>query len=67
MLLAWDSGETLAADSVKVVEKAKAARVEVEYKSYDDCFHAFATTGRGTPESAEILADTVAFVERNIK
>src|SRR5699024_7231482 len=34
ILLAWDSGETLAADSEKVVEKAKSADVEVEYKSY---------------------------------
>jgi acetyl esterase/lipase len=66
MLLAWDAGETLAADSEKLVELAKAAGVEVQYKAYPDCFHAFATAGRGTPESAEVLADTLVFIEKHI-
>ena len=61
MLLAWDESESLAIDSGILRDKARAAGVEVHAKSYPDCFHAFATTGRGTPESAEILADTVAF------
>ena len=61
MLLAWDESESLAVDSAILRDKARAAGVEVTAKSYPDCFHAFATAGRGTPESAEILADTVAF------
>jgi acetyl esterase/lipase len=66
MLLAWDADETLAADSEKLVELAKAAGVEVRYKAYPGCFHAFAPTGRGTPESAEVLANTVAFIGERI-
>ena len=66
MLLAWDADETLAADSEKLVELAKAAGVEVRYKAYPGCFHSFATAGRSTPESAEVLADTVAFINGKI-
>ena len=62
MLLAWDESESLAKDSEALRDKARAAGVEVQAKSYPDCFHAFATTGRGTPESSEVLADTVAFI-----
>ena len=61
MLLAWDESESLAKDS-----EALAAGVEVQAKSYPDCFHAFATTGRGTPESYEVLRDTIAFFEAHI-
>lgn len=67
MLLAWDASETLAPDSELLVQKARAVGAEVQAKGYDDCFHAFATAGRGTPESAEILADTVAFINQHLK
>lgn len=66
MLLAWDESESLAVDSEALRDKALAAGVEVVWKSYPDCFHAFATTGRGTPESYEILRDTVAFFNAHI-
>lgn len=66
ILLAWDESESLAPDSEILRDKARAAGVEVQAKSYPDCFHAFATTGRGTPESAEVLADTVAFINAHI-
>ena len=66
MLLAWDESETLAADSEVIVEKLEKNGIECRHKSYPDCFHAFATTGRGTPESMEILKDTVAFIEDHI-
>lgn len=29
-----------------------------------DCFHAFATAGRGTEGSREVLRDTIAFFEK---
>ena len=61
MLLAWDESETLSVDSEEIV-----AKLEKNAKSYPDCFHAFATSGRGTPESMEILQDTVAFIEGHI-
>ncbi|GHU70771.1 esterase [Spirochaetia bacterium] len=66
MLLAWDDDETLAADSERLVELAKEAGVEVRYKSYPGCFHAFPTAGQGTPESAEILSDTLKFIREHI-
>ena len=66
MLLAWDKTESLAVDSEIIVEKLKTQGIEYQAKSYPDCFHAFATAGRGTPESAEILKNTVAFINRHI-
>lgn len=67
MLLAWDENETLAVDSEIIVERLKKNGIEVEYKSYPHCFHAFATTGRGTPESYEIMKNTIAFFEKHAK
>lgn len=67
MLLAWDESESLAPDSEYLRDKARAAVVEVQAKSYPDCFHAFATGGRGTPESLEVLRDTMAFIHRYAK
>lgn len=66
MLLAWDDNESLAVDQKIIVEKLKAAGGEVTYKSYPHCFHAFATAGRGTPESYEVMKDTIAFFETHI-
>lgn len=67
MFLAWDENESLAVDSNIIVEKLKKNGIEVEYYSYPHCFHAFATTGRGTPESYEIMKNTIAFFERHAK
>ena len=66
MLLAWDGSETLAVDSEVIADKLKKKNIECHAKSYPDCFHAFATTGRGTPESMEVLRDTVAFINGHI-
>lgn len=66
MLLAWDESETLAADSENIREKLEKNGIECHAKSYPDCFHAFATTGRGTPESMEIMQDTVTFINEHI-
>ena len=66
MFLAWDKTETLAKDSEVIMEKAHAIGVEVAGKGYDDCFHAFATAGRGTSESSEVLDNTIAFMEAHI-
>jgi epsilon-lactone hydrolase len=65
-LLAWDTGETLAADAEKMVELMQAAGVDLEYKAYEGCFHAFAPVGRYSPESYELLKDTVAFMYKHI-
>lgn len=67
MLLAWDRTETLAPDNELLVQKLQEAGIEVQYKVYDGTFHAFATTGKGTPESLEVLNDTIAFMEAHIR
>lgn len=66
MLLAWDESETLSVDSEDIQAKLEKNGIECHAKSYPDCFHAFATTGRGTPESMEILQDTAAFIDAHI-
>ncbi len=63
MFLAWDENESLSVDQDLVVEKVKKCGGDIVYHSYPHCFHAFATTGRGTPESSEILDQTIAFFE----
>jgi acetyl esterase/lipase len=65
--LVWDTSETLAPDSEILAEAARNAGVEVEAKGYEGCFHAFPTAARGTPESAEALKNTVAFIDKHIK
>ena len=60
--VAWDDGETLAADAEILVRKLKAARVPLKWKRFSGCFHAFAPVGRNTPESSELLDDNIAFM-----
>ena len=67
MLLAWDESESLSVDSEDIVKKLEKNGIECHWKTYPDCFHAFATTGRGTPESMEILQDTIAFINAHIQ
>lgn len=55
--------ETLKTDAYLIYEKMKEQGVEVTLFSYDDTFHAFGATGRGTPESSEVLD----FSENKIK
>lgn len=62
----WDESESLAVDGEYFRDKLIAAGVEVIAESYPDCFHAFPTSGRGTPESAEVLAKTVKFINDHI-
>jgi len=66
MFLAWDESELLAIDSLELMNRARSAGVIVEGKGYPDCFHAFATTGKGTPESLEVLHETVSFMKRHL-
>lgn len=64
VLLAWDESESLAVDQKIIVDKLEKQGSPCQYKSYPDCFHAFATAGRGTEESREVLCDTIAFFEK---
>ena len=53
-------------DAEALRDKLQAAGCDVTAEGYPDCFHAFATSGRGTPESAEILKKTVEFIDKHI-
>ena len=66
LYVVWDKGETLAADAEELIEKARTARVPVEFDRYEGCFHAFAPVGRNAPEGAKLLDDTVAFIYRHL-
>lgn len=63
VFLAWDENESLAKDSEELLKKAEAAGVNIVWKSYPNCFHAFATAGKGTPESYAVMKETVAFFD----
>jgi acetyl esterase/lipase len=65
--LVAEKSETLADDSVYFAEKAKAAGVDVRLQMWEGTFHAFPTTGKGTPEGAQVLAETVAFIREHFK
>lgn len=64
--LVWDDSETLAVDGEMLRDKLLAAGCDVTAESYPDCFHAFPSSGRGTPESAEVLKKTVSFIHTHI-
>lgn len=64
--IVWDESESLAVDAEYLRDKLTAAGAEVIAQSYPDCFHAFPTSGRSTPESAEVLANTVRFIYNHI-
>lgn len=66
MFLAWDENESLSVDQKIIVDRIQVAGGEVAYKFYPHCFHAFATSGRGTPESYEVLKSTIDFFESHI-
>jgi acetyl esterase/lipase len=59
-----DKSEVLYDDSRLLAEKAKVAGVTVEYGEFDEAFHSFPATGKITPEGAQVLAETVAFIHK---
>ncbi len=62
-----DSGEVLFLDSYLLCEKARKAGVEVDFQVWDDTFHGFPTAGKSTPESYQVLKDTVNFIKKHLK
>lgn len=66
LYVVWEKGEALAPDAELLIEKARAARVPVEFDRYEGCFHAFAPVGRNAPEGAKLLDDTIAFIYRHL-
>lgn len=65
--LVWDESESLAADAELLRDKLVGSGCDLIVGSYPDCFHAFATSGRGTPESVEVLRNTVKFINAHIE
>lgn len=65
--LVWDESESLAVDAELLRDKLVKAGCDLTVGSYPDCFHAFATSGRGTPESMEVLSNTVRFMNAHVE
>lgn len=63
--LVADRGETLCPDSELLAEKASKAGIVVDLQIFDGTFHAFPTIGRGTPESAKVLAESIEFIKNH--
>ena len=66
LYVAWDKGETLAADAEELIALAGAARVHVTHDRYEGTFHAFAPVGRNAPEGSKMLDDTLAFIFQHL-
>lgn len=58
-----DKDEVLYADAVFVHDKCKEVGTRCEMIVMDGAFHAFATIGEATPETAELLRDNIAFMK----
>jgi acetyl esterase/lipase len=65
--LVADKEETLADDSILFAEKAKEAGVDVQLQMWEGTFHAFATAGKGTLETAQVMEETIAFMREHFK
>lgn len=57
-----DYNETLYADSKALYDKCESVGVKVQMVIMKNTFHAFATIGTGTPETLEILKESVSFM-----
>ncbi|MBP3609443.1 MAG: alpha/beta hydrolase [Lachnospiraceae bacterium] len=60
-----DHNETLYADAKALYKKCEQANVEAELIEVKGTFHAFATIGTGTPETEQILKETIAFIKKH--
>ena len=58
-----DSNETLYADAKALYQKCVDIAVDVELIEVKGTFHAFTTIGTGTPETKQILEETIAFMK----
>lgn len=56
-----DYNETLYADAVALYRKLEQSGVEAELVEMKGAFHAFATIGTGSPETKQLLEETIAF------
>jgi acetyl esterase/lipase len=63
--LVADKGETFSDDSIYFAEKAKVAGVDVRLQMWEGTFHAFPPTGKGTPEGAQVLVETIEFMREH--
>ncbi|MDR1641104.1 MAG: alpha/beta hydrolase [Clostridiales bacterium] len=60
-----DKTEILYDDSALLAEKAQKAGVTVDYQEWDDTFHTLNALARATPESEQILRETVSFIRKH--
>ncbi|MCW3807040.1 alpha/beta hydrolase [Plebeiibacterium marinum] len=62
--LVIDAEETLSDDSRIYYKKAKEAGVDVEIQEWKGTFHAFPIIGKASPESYQVLKETIEFIKR---
>lgn len=62
VFITCDVNETLYADSKALYDKCVEAGVKVEMLEAEGAYHAFAVSGTNTPETADILKNTVNFI-----
>lgn len=63
VFITCDKDEVLYADALYVYEKCKEYGIKAEMVVMDGAFHAFATVGEATPETAKLLDDYIAFMK----
>lgn len=61
-----DYNETLYADAKALYKKCEQAGVDVELIEMKGTFHAFASIGTGSPETKQILEESIAFINKHI-
>lgn len=61
-----DSKEVLSDDGRLLAKKAKEAGVEVDFQEWEDTFHAFPPLGKGSPESYQVVKETVEFIKKHV-
>lgn len=66
MFIEADSREALLDDSRLLVEKARAAGVDVTYQLLEGTFHAFNGFGTSFPESEQLIKDAAAFLRQHM-
>ena len=66
MLIQVGTAETLLDDSIRIVERLRAAGIAVELQQYEDLIHVFQAFAPIVPESLEAISKIGAFVKSQL-
>ncbi|HAL74900.1 MAG TPA: hypothetical protein DCM45_07440 [Clostridiales bacterium] len=67
IFLTSDARETLSTDAQLLYDKVIASGAEITWIVVEGTFHAFGATGRGTPETAQILDESESFILKHFE